>query len=188
MKVILPIILLGAAIGLFVLYTNPTYQSIKVLRTEAGSYDEALNKSQELRAVRDQLLAKRNTFASTDVQKLERILPDNVDNIRLIIDINNIAARHQLALGDVQLGEVGDAADERSAAAVGASGDAIGSVTVGFAVAANYEKLLSFLADVEHSLRIVDVESLAFSVGGVDEEGVEELPSYDFTIRTYWLK
>lgn len=178
----LPIILLAAASGLFALYTNPTYQEIKVLKVQAASYDEALNRSQELRAVRDELLAKRNTFLTSDVQKLERMLPDNVDNIRLIIDINNIAARHQLTLGEVALGSVGDRGGERSASAVGASGDTVGSVTIGFSVAASYEDFLAFLADIEHSLRLVDVESLSF---GVEEEG---LPSYAFSIRTYWLR
>lgn len=182
MRLLLPLILAGAAIGLFVLWTNPAYQATKALKEQVGSYDEALDKSQELRAVRDQLLAKRNTFPTQAVEKLERMLPDNVDNIRLIIDINNIAARHNLSLSNVALGTVGDAASERSAAAVGASGDRIGSVTVGFAVSASYEDLLAFLADVEHSLRIVDVEALSFGTTG------EGLPNYGFTIRTYWLQ
>lgn len=179
----MPIILVGAALGLFVLYTNPTYQEIKGRKAEVASYDEALNKSQELRAVRDQLLAKRNTFPAEFVQKLERMLPDNVDNIRLIIDINNIAARHQLALSDVELGAVGDSPVERNATAVGASGDAVGSVTVGFSTTATYEDFLTFLADIEHSLRLVDVETLSFKAAG--EGG---LSNYDMTIRTYWLK
>src|SRR6185437_14911262 len=82
--------LVVAAIGLFVVYTNPTYQATKALAAQVSAYNSALDKSKELRAVRDQLLSKRNTFAPSDVQKLEELLPDNVDNIRLIIDINNI--------------------------------------------------------------------------------------------------
>lgn len=181
-RLFLPIILVAAAVGLFVLYTNPAYQASKALQAQVASYDEALNKSQELRAVRDQLLAKRNTFPTDAVEKLERMLPDNVDNIRLIIDINNIAARHDLALSNVALGSVGDSTGDRSASAVGASGDAVGSVTVGFSVSATYEDFLAFLADIEHSLRIVDIEALSFGTGA------EGLPSYTFTIRTYWLK
>jgi hypothetical protein len=58
-------------------------------------------------------LAKRDTFAAEDVQKLERTLPDNVDNIRLIIDINNIAARHGLTLKNVALGTVSGSSSTR---------------------------------------------------------------------------
>jgi Tfp pilus assembly protein PilO len=182
MRLFLPILLVGSAIGLFVLYTNPVYQDIKALTGEVAAYDEALNRSQELRAVRDELLAKRNTFPPAGVQKLERMLPDNVDNIRLIIDINNIAARHNLSLGNVQLGEVTRASGSPSAGAVGASGEAVGSVSVGFSVAANYDSFLRFLADLEHSLRLIDVESLSFSISP------EGLPTYSFNIRTYWLQ
>lgn len=177
----MPIILLSAAVGLFILYTNPTYQEIKDLRAQVASYDEALNKSQELRAVRDQLLSKRNTFPADAVQKLGRVLPDNVDNIRLIIDINNIAARHSLTLGSVELGTIGGKNGEISPVAVGVSSDTVGSVVIGFSVSATYESFLAFLADIEHSLRIVDVENLKF---GAPVEGIS---AYSFSIRTYWL-
>lgn len=182
-RLLLPIILIAAALGLFVLYTNPTFQEVKTLRSQVASYDEALNKSQELRAVRDELLAKRNTFKAESVQKLGRMLPDNVDNIRLIIDINNIAARHNLTLTDVSLGDaLGGANGNPNPTAIGSSADPVGSVTVGFAVSATYDDLLAFLMDIEHSLRIVDVEALSFKAGGAG------LTTHSFTIRTYWLR
>lgn len=179
-RFILPIVLTVAAIGLFVVYTNPAYQTIKSLRTQAAQYDDALDKAQELRSIRDTLLSKRNTFSQTDLDRLQRALPDNVDNIRLIIDINNIAARHGLSLSSINVNGVSDSSTARSALAVGASGDAVGSVTVNFAVAASYDDFLSFLHDLEHSLRIVDVENISFNVGATTD-------SYALAIRTYWL-
>ena len=99
-RFIFPIILVGASVGLFMLYTDPAYQDVKTLQKEAASYDEALNKSQELKRIREQLISRRNAFPVDGLQKLGRILPDNVDNIRLIIDINGIAARHPLGRFD----------------------------------------------------------------------------------------
>ncbi|MDO8548468.1 MAG: hypothetical protein Q7R71_02235, partial [bacterium] len=90
-RLLVPFILIGAALGLFVLYTNPSYQASKATAAEVSAYDDALTKSQELKSVRDQLVSKRNTFSADNVTKLSRVLPDNVDNIRFIIDINNIA-------------------------------------------------------------------------------------------------
>ncbi len=180
-RFLLPLALFAAAVGLFVLYTNPTYQTIKTLGVEQASYDDALAKSSELHAVRDQLLAKRATFAQADIDKLQHVLPDNVDNIRLIIDINNIASRHGLSLANVALGEVSGGSTAASAAAVGASGSPIGSVTVGFSLVANYDNYLAFLQDLEHSLRIVDIEKISFRADG----GV--LNTYTFQVRTYWL-
>lgn len=184
-RIVLPLILVAAALGLFILYTNPTYEDpstgIKALSVQSASYDDALQKSTELRTLRDKLLRTRASFANTDIIKLSHVLPDNVDNIRLIIDINNIAARHNLALTNVQLGSVSDSSQKGSALAVGPSGSGVGSVEVGFAVAANYDNFLAFLEDLEHSLRIVDVEKITFVTGAGD------LNVYTFQIRTYWL-
>lgn len=180
-RFLIPLILIGAAIGLFVVYTNPSYQHTKELALQKQSYDDALTKLNGLLKRRDDLLAQRSAFAADDVVKLEHVLPDNVDNIRLVIDINNIAARHGLVLTDVSLGTVSDGAAARSAVAVGPSGGDVGSVEVGFAVKAKYEEFVAFLQDVEHSLRIVDVDKISFVAGPTDTN------TYTFTIRTYWL-
>lgn len=182
MRILIPAILLAAAVGLFALATNPTYQRIKVLQAKQASFDEALNKAKEIKAERDRLLSKRGAFLVENMQKLERILPDNVDNIRFVIEINNIAARHNLTLKNVGLGTISDSKAARSELAVGASGDAVGSAEISFSVTAGYQDFLAFLRDLEHSLRLVDVESIDFAVG-------EEGDTYEFkmTIRTYWL-
>lgn len=180
-RLALPSILIAAALGLFVMYTNPSYQASKAVAAEVSAYNDALTKSQELKAVRDKLTSKRNTFSPDDVTKLSRVLPDNVDNIRLIIDINNIAARRNLSLTNVQLGSVSNSRNAQNSLASGASGDSVGSVTVGFSVNASYDNMLAFLGDLEHSLRIIDIQSLGFSAGSGDNA------DYSFSIRTYWL-
>ena len=185
MRLLLPAILISAAIGLFGLYTNGAYQGaggIKSLQAQVAAFDDALDKAQDLKKRRDELLSKRNTFAAENIQKLERILPDNVDNIRFVIDINGIAARHNLTLRNVALGSISDAKTARSALAVGSSGDPVGSAEISFSVAATYEEFLAFLQDLEHSLRIVDIEKISF-----EPDGASARYEYDFTIRTYWL-
>jgi Tfp pilus assembly protein PilO len=181
MRLLLPVILVIAAIGLFIGFTNPTYQGLKGTQTRVGAYDDALDKSQELKALRDKLQSARNAFSPQDEQKLIRLLPDQVDNIRLIIDINNIAARRGLVLSNVALGEVSQSSAAATSIAVGPSSDPVGSVSLGFSVTASYEDFLAFLQDLEHSLRILDIEKLAFS----GEQGGKY--TFDLTIRTYWL-
>ncbi len=182
MRYLLPFILLAAAIGLFVVYTNPAYQvRVKAYKGQESSYDDALNKSQELKRVRDQLLSKYNTFSADDKGKLEDLLPDNVDNIRLVIDINNIASRHSIAVKSLQIGNTLSSKTARSTTAVGASGSAVGSVELSFTVSADYEHFLAFLYDLEHSLRLIDVEKIDFAQ---TPTGVND---YSITIRTYWL-
>jgi len=178
MRLFIPIILVVAAIGLFVVYTNPAYQASKALSAKVAAYNDALDKSKELRQVRDQLLSKRNTFSADDVQKLQEVLPDNVDNIRLIIDINNIASRHGISLSGVNIGDIGGT---KNAPVAGVGSGPVGNVDIGFSVATSYDGMLSFLNDLEHSLRLIDVEKLTFTASATDAS------TYAFNIRTYWL-
>lgn len=180
-RILIPIILLGAALGLFVMYTNPSFQGIKALSEEQMQYDQALTKAQELRAVRDQLLQRRASFSNEDIEKLSRTLPDNLDNIRLVIDINNIASRHRTVLSQVQLGDLRGGSGSQSSLASGPSGSPVGNVEIGFSVTATYEDFLAFEQDLEHSLRILDVTKIAFTPGSQDTT------TYAFTIKTYWL-
>lgn len=177
----IPIVLVALSIGLFAIYTNPTYQADKKILVNVRAYNDSLDKSQELRRVRDEKIAAFNTFQPQDKDRLNSILPDNVDNIHLIIDINNIAARHGLSLKNVSLGTISDSASSRNALAVGVSGSAVGSVNLGFTVSSSYENMLAFINDLEHSLRIMDIEQITFTAGEKD------LSDYSFSVRTYWL-
>ena len=180
MKFFIPTLLIAAAVILFVVYTDPKYQDAKVLAAQNASYDEALTKSAELRKTRDDLLAKRNSFSDSDVSRLQRVLPDNVDNIRFVIDINNIALKDGLALTNVSVGDI----VKNSAASTGpsTSGEAVGSVTVGFTVSTTYTNFLLFLRDLEHSLRLVDVSKIDYHPGTDGAGG-----TYQVQVRTYWL-
>jgi Tfp pilus assembly protein PilO len=84
-------------------------------------------------------------------------------------------------VSNVALGEVSKSSAAATSLAVGPSSDPVGSVSLGFSVTASYEDFLAFLQDLEHSLRILDVEKLAFT----GEQGGKY--TFDFTIRTYWL-
>ncbi|MEI7720203.1 MAG: hypothetical protein WCI89_03280 [bacterium] len=180
MKFFIPLIIVIAAIALFMTYTDPKYQNAKVLAVQNASYGEALNKSTELHKIREGLLAKRNSFSDDNVMRLARMLPDNVDTIRLIIDINSIALRNGLALTNVSLGgalkTTGVSGQEAS------SGSQVGVVRVGFSVAASYPVFLTFLHDLEHSLRLLDVDKIDFNPDATGQNG-----TYQLDVRTYWL-
>lgn len=164
-------------------YTDPAYQATKELQAQVDSYDNALTKSKELIKVRDQLLTKRNALHIEDLQKLGKMLPDNVDNIRLIIDIDNMAAKRGIPLKNVTLGEISDSTTARDPLAVAESGSPVGSVALTFTVSTTYENLLALITDLEHSLRIVDIEEISFAVGEVSS-----VIDYTITVRTYWLR
>ncbi len=178
MRIIMPLLLLAAAIGLFVVYTNPTYQQVQAQSAQASQLNDALLKAQQLQSLRDQLMAKRNAFAASDLTKLQNILPDNVDNIRLILDINNVAYRHGLTLSNLKLNTSSDSQGNNTV--VGSTGP-IGSLQIGFSVTTDYNTFIAFLQDLEHSERLIDITDISFVTD------TSSLTTYNITFRTYWL-
>lgn len=180
MKGIIPIICIVIAGCLFYWYIDPTYAAIKELRAEEATLDQALDRALELQETRDQLLSRYNTFAPNDLARLEKLLPDHVDNVRLILDLDGIASRYGMRVRDVS---VDDPKRTQSVAdAVGPDETTHESMILSFTVSGQYDTFRQFLINLEQSLRLVDVEGIAFTSS---DSGL-----YDFTVslRTYWLK
>src|SRR3989338_7805341 len=102
MRFILPVILIGVSITAFFMFSNPIYGEIAQLRVQTASYDEALNNSKMLENERDKLTAKYNSINPEDLVKLEKFLPENIDNIRLILEIEQLASPYGMTLKDVK--------------------------------------------------------------------------------------
>ncbi|MBU3669084.1 MAG: hypothetical protein FGM57_03970 [Candidatus Taylorbacteria bacterium] len=178
MRYLMPIIFIIAAVAGFFVYTNPQYQKLKAKMAEYQKIVEANNKATTLRAVRQKLSEDRNKISEADVDKLSKMLPDSVENVGLIIDIDNIASKYGMRIRNTKINESG----ARSAAAVGPDARKYGTISLSFSVTSSYENFIVFLKDLESSVRLVDLTSLTFSSA---KEG-----RYDFnvTLQTYWLK
>ena len=187
MNLITPLILIIISIGTFFVYIDPTYRgqdlsngerSIQSLLAEEAEYQKALNNTTEIRDKREALVAKMGEIEPADLLKLEKLLPDNIDNIKLVIDMNNIAQKHTLTLKNIKL----DTEIKSDSDKLGQDNNKYGTVGLSFSVSSSYDNFQNFLADLEKSLRLVEITDL--SVTGNDT-GI-----YDFSVglRTYWLK
>jgi Tfp pilus assembly protein PilO len=177
MSNIISIILILASVGLFFGYVDPTYAVIREQRAEKADYDRALNNSKQLQAERDKLLEKFNNMDKADLDDIQKLLPDNIDNVRLIIDIDEIAKTYGMRIRNFKA----DATDQ--ADTIGASNSPNGTLTLSFSTTAPYQTFLAFMRDLEDSLRLIDVTSIEFASS---ESG--ELYDYKVTVKTYWLK
>jgi len=189
-KVIFPIIMTIAAIGLFVVFTNPGYQEVGTLRTVQAAYNQALNNSQQLLKVRNDLTTKYNNLSGTDRDRLTKLMPDTVDNIRLIIDTQNIAIGHGMTLKDIkydaraQSTVAATAATTATPAQLAQNQKPYGTFQLEFSVTGSYSNFLAFITDIEQSLRLVDIESVTFQAPDAGSSAMK----YVVRIRTYWLK
>lgn len=200
-KFVIPGVLIGAAIALFWFVARPFYAEISALRATVASYDEALGNSKALEAERDKLTAKYNTFDPADIIKLEKLMPDSVDNIRMILEMEKIALPYGMTLQDVRYdNSAGNNSSGNSSGVIGegsvqqrTSRVPYGTWDIDFSTESTYDNFLSFLKDLERNLRILDISSINFSSSASgDIEGLDpNLPlsyKYQLKIKTYWLR
>lgn len=184
MKSLTPIIFIIVSIAIFFTVTDPIYKEVKTLQVKYAQYQDVLDKSKELLDKRKNLQDKYNGFAEEDVNRLKKLLPDTVDNVRLIIDIDEIAKRYGLTIKNVRLDDskVSKAGVKDATATITAGDSKYGTIPMGFSVSSDYKTFLSFLEDLEGSLRIVDVTNISL------KPGANEVYSFDVSLKTYWLK
>ena len=114
-RFLIPTILLGLTVTVFMTLTSPLYSDIQALRETSASYDQALTNSKDLEKERDKLTQVYNSIEPENLNKLQKLLPDNVDNIRLILEIEKIAAPYGMVLRDVKYDTDKTSATEASA-------------------------------------------------------------------------
>ncbi len=177
-RIILPILLLVSSGLLFWGLIDPAYAEIKKMKKEESLYDQALSNSKELQAIRDNLLKKYNSFSQDDLDRLAKLLPDAVDNVKLIMDIDGIAGKYGMSLKSVSV----KAPTTQKSGALGKNEEPVGSISLSFSVSGPYKSFVNFLIDLESSLRIVDVETISFNSSDKDAN------IYEMEVKTYWLR
>lgn len=174
--------------AIFLWYTRPTYDTVKVQQAQIARYDEALTKAAELQELKQSLLARYNSFDPNQVARLQKFLPDNVDNIGLILDLNNLASQHGMSLENVDVSGGGPTNPTSAPTTIGATPLKYDSITLRFTTHSTYANFEQFLRDVESSLRIADLVSLSITGSGAAGSSASRIYQYQIALRTYWLK
>lgn len=118
-----------------------------------------------------------NNFSQEDLDRLNELLPDNVDNIQLIIDVNGIAKKNGMTLKNVKV-----TTETEAGKPIAAANPKLGSMVLSFSVRGSYADYKKFIVDLASSLRIIDISSISFSS---DDKGVYD---YQVSLKTYWQK
>ncbi len=198
----MPIILIVISITLFFMFAQPIYNNIAQLNLQMKSYDEALDNAKNYRNEEDKLTKKYNSISQDDLTKIQKLLPNNISNIRLILEIEQIALPYGMALKNVKYNATDTTkttSGEKVATVQGGEAPASSSKDYGvwdlsFSTTGSYNNFLNFTRDLEKNLRIVDVSSIGFSsdtagaIGPNSSLTSTDSYTYDFKIKTYWLK
>lgn len=183
------------------MFTKPTYDTIQTTQAQIVQYNAALAKAAQLQGLKATLLSRYNAFNAADLARLQVLLPDSVNNIGLILDLDTLAHRFGFSITNVNIDSTA-LASPNGAGKSGTVGSAnvYDSLGVSFAINGTYAQYLQFISNLETSLRIVDLVNVTVASGGTSSvvpslnqkpgATVSSGPTYNFTItlRTYWLK
>ena len=178
MKQFAPVILIIVSIAVFFGLISPLYDGVKERRAQIKLLSEALSNSRKVQTVRDQLLERYNRISTADLERLKKIVPDHVDNVRLLIEVDRIATRNGVVVQHVATRD--GSRSER--ATLGPDESPIGTIRMNFSLAGGFQNIIAFLSELEQSLRVVDITAFSFTRGKGD------VYEYDMEIQTYWLK
>lgn len=182
---ILPLIALAIALGIFFTYVSPTWSgSIAATKAAIALNDKALAAASQYAEQQNALASARNAIDPANLARLATFLPDSVDNVGLILDLNALAARSGFSLANIDVisntAAAAKAPAQQGLPAAGAS--PVGSIDLSLSAVGTYAALQAFLAGVERSARLLDVRDIV--VKGSDT-GVY---NYQMALRLYWLR
>ncbi len=208
MRWLLPLILIGAGVAGFLLIAQPIYDEATTLKIEADKYNEALANAKILQAERDRLTDKFNSFKAEDLVRLEKIVPDSVDNIKLILEIQEVAQDRGILVKNVEFepeqflepdpNASAEAKAKEEAAKKQANLRRPGAANnldyeafdLEFSIEGKYSAYVEFMKLLERSLRVVDVRAITFTPGTSEDKDKIYIDNYKYTFRinTYRLK
>jgi len=186
MQRLLPIVLVIAAIGLFFVYTSPAYTGpVTEARLEVQSLNGALDAANAFKDNERKLTEERDALPADGLARLSALLPDNVNNIQLILDLDALAARSGVRLSNFNVGE-----QTTDGSAVAGEGEGLpvdttspyGFIDITVTAEGTYSAFRTFLEAAEKSLRLLDLVSLNV------KSSATGVYTYDMTFRIYWLQ
>lgn len=189
----IPIILILASIAAFFVVIDPQYDEVKVLKIKKERNNDFLKKAEILEQRKSELRRSYDAIPESDRKQLEKLLPDTVDNVRLILDINSIAETYGVVIKDISVSSEETKSSENTSEFSGqpgfvdessiAANSLVGTIDLNFSVSATYEVFNEFMKDLEDKLRIVDIRSIDIS-----RDSSSSVYDYKVGLETYWLR
>lgn len=175
---ILSYIVLTLVIGYAFIY--PAFGEISSLLEQKQKYVTTLETVGNIESKKNALQSKFDEIPPKTKADIETILPSSLNFVKLISQIDAVAANYGISVDKISVREVGSSVGN-SIEEAGPIKDYQSSI-VGFSFEASYDKFNTFVGELEKSLRILDVRLVKLNTAA---NGVY---SYDVEFETYWLK
>lgn len=165
-----------ASVGVVMMYTMPTYEKVKKLQQEESHVSQTLGNASKLKEIIEDLKRQYDNFPVETREKLAKMLPDVVEPIDVIVEVNSIADNRVIVSDAKASNEEVESNPELFVY------KPYSTIKATYDVSADYSRLLDFIHDLEHNLRLTDISKLDITAD--DGSGF-----IDVTVdtNTYWL-
>ena len=185
MKFTTPFIVIAVSIGMYLVYISPTMTNVKLLNLKKSSQNNLLLKTKELAAKRDAILIDYNNISSSDISRLNKIIPDTFNPVLFINDVNGMVFRYGMVIKEFKVNE--SKTEIRDAILNRPKTEAYRTNVVTLRLQGQYSQFMKFLNDLELGSRLVDIVNLSIKpVGGQDS--ISGFLDYLLEINTYSLR
>jgi Tfp pilus assembly protein PilO len=186
MKNIFSILIILISVAVFVFWVRPQYVEIGEIQDQSSEFDTVISNARKLQELRDDLIEKRNQLSNADLDRLQKLIPENSDNVKLILELQELADLYGLQIRTASSKEEETEEDQNLNKGFDIESKDYGIITLNFNLTGGYDEFISFLAEVERKLRITDITSLSFSP--LAEDDARQKYDYQLGLQTYWLK
>lgn len=191
MSRLLPILLIVVSIALFFGYIDGQYKAYGQLKIDKEAHESALATAQQLKGRHNDLKSKKAEFTAEELTSLEKLLPDSIDSVQMILDLNSVARTHGMLVKEIDINDApqnvaigqdvsGEGRPRRPVLGQNAAG--FTRYSVNFTVESDYFSFTDFIADLERSLRLLDIYDISISPGLITNY------AFELTAHTYSLK
>lgn len=173
-----------AGIG-FAIFIIPDYKALQKTNAEVAELEKNIEIIKNLETSREALQKQKLSISSTDMERLEKIVPSSPENIQLIIQLDELAKKNGLtmltnisydaAIEELPLGQVQENIPDYR------------EYEVKFQTVGQYNQFVLFLEEVEKNLRLVDITSVVLKNIETQARSPVPLQSFNVTLKAYWL-
>ena len=177
-----PIFFMLISSGIYVMYIDSIYGQIQISLAKKEAIRQSIIDASAAKEKIEHLASVESSFPSDYEVKLRTLLPDSIDNTRLVVEVNAMAVRDGLHISTPII-NVTENTKKSSLPYV--------KHTITFSVRAPYATFRAYLRDLEGNLSLRDMTALSFSSQETNDDAInyrspELIPHiYNVVLVTY---
>lgn|SRR5574343_348932 len=190
MRIIFSTIRIIAGVLIIVLLVSPLKKEVDQLKSSRNELSTTQSDAKQYATLGQDVIGRYQSLDPAQIERLRKMVPDTIDTVRLINDVNAVAKENGMNLKKVDYNpeelKKGGSEDLRNSAEN--TRLPYGTYTIRFVVTGSYKNFLSFIEALENNLRLMDITNVLFTSNLQSPLQQSDVYEYTITTKAYWLR